>query len=523
MQPVGHVLHRLNKKTLTIILWMKKALTFLLLACLWSGQLVAQQLPGIRDSINSQILQEKRFFQVVLPPGYKADLGKKYDVTYVLDGNWNTKLVADVEQLLGDEGRIPHNIIVSLFNTDRNRDFLPTHNESNRTSGGADQFLNFLKKELIPYINKTYPSDGENTIFGHSFGGVFVTYALLTEPQLFSSYIAADPSYWWDNNVLLTMIPAKLRTLAVTNRLLYVTGREGAGMNDMRIPQMDSLLKMYAPATLTWKLTAYPDESHGTVRLKSAYDGLKFSYPGYRKGGIVFHPMNGLLVKNKPISLWELADTTNLRYTTNGTEPTRVSAPFKKDNLLTDPATVTIRRMTLRPSSDASFSGHFVRSDYWPAGRLDHGMKPGGFNYAYYEGIWSKMPDFTRLKPLKTGRINARFNLDSLPQQTNFGLAIWGQLKIDEEGYYLFAVDADDGFKFYLEDRLLIDYDGLHGEDALGASYIIPLKKGFYHIRQEYFQREGGRKLDFEYVTPGALAAKHSVLIPLSLQYGDIK
>lgn len=481
----------------------------------------AQDLPGKKDSITSDILKEKRYFQVVLPKGYEA--GKKYDVIYVLDGDWNTKLLSDVEQLLGGEGRIPHNIIVSILNTDRDRDFLPTHNVSNKTSGGADKFLSFMKDELIPYINKAYPSDGSNTLFGHSFGGVFVTYALLTEPQTFESYIAADPSYWWDNNAMLKWVPSKLTALTTPGRILYVTGREGNGMKDMRIPQMDSILKKGAPSILTWKLMAYPDESHGTVRLKSAYDGLKFSYPDYRSGGIVFHPMNGIMLKGKPITLWELSDTAGIRYTKDGTAPTGASPQFMKNNLLTGPAKVTIKRLTLRSSTGESFSGNFESGDYLRPGKLDPNMKPGGFNYAYYEGAWSKLPDFKTLKPVKTGKIDTNFNIDKMPRQVNFGLVISGQLKINEDGYYLFAMDADDGFRFYLDNRLLIDYDGLHGEDALGASYILPLKKGFYHVRQEYFQKEGGRKLDFEYVTPMEFAKKHSVLIPLELQYGMSK
>jgi len=201
---------------------MKSKVTYLILFCLWGCNLMAQEMPGKRDSINSTILKEKRCFQVVLPAGYKPESGKKYDVIYVLDGDWNTKLLSEVEQLLADEGRIPHSIIIGILNTDRDRDLLPTHNAGNRTSGGADQFLNFMKNELIPYINKTYPSDGENTLFGHSFGGVFVTYALLTEPQLFDSYIAADPSYWWDDNVMLKMVPSKLPSLAVPDRILNV-------------------------------------------------------------------------------------------------------------------------------------------------------------------------------------------------------------------------------------------------------------------------------------------------------------
>jgi predicted alpha/beta superfamily hydrolase len=482
--------------------------------------LIAQDIPGKRDSISSVILKEKRYFQVVLPAGYDPASGNKYDVTYVLDGDWNTKLLSEMEDLLGREGRIPHNIIVGILNTDRDRDFLPTHNKSNRTSGGAEQFLHFLKEELIPYINQRYPSDGENTLFGHSFGGVFVTYALLTEPNVFHSYIAADPSNWWDNDAILKILASKLPGMTVPDRILYVTGRLGAGMKDMRIPEMDSVLKKYAPAGLHWNLTAYPDETHGTVRLKSAYDGLKFSYPDYSSRDIVIHPTNGIFLKGRPIVLWYFGDTANVRYTIDGTEPTRSSPPLKKETLLTEPATVKIRRLTLRPGSDAVFTGHFEAGNYLPAGKLEPHMKPGGFDYAYYEGAWDKLPDFKTLTPVKKGRIDSGFSIDKLPRLVNFALVISGQLKIEEDGYYWFGVDADDGFRFYLDNRLLIDYDGLHSGDAQGSSYILPLKKGFYHVRQEYFQKEGDRKLDLEWLTPGAIASEKSTPIPLNLQYG---
>jgi predicted alpha/beta superfamily hydrolase len=75
---------------------------------------MAQDIPGKRDSINSVILKEKRYFQVILPAGYSAASGEKYDVIYVLDGDGNTKLLSDVEQLLAGEGRIPHNIIIGI-------------------------------------------------------------------------------------------------------------------------------------------------------------------------------------------------------------------------------------------------------------------------------------------------------------------------------------------------------------------------------------------------------------------------
>ena len=505
---------------ITINFEMKNKLTFLILLCFCACSLMAQELPGKKDSINSDILKEKRAFQVVLPAGYKPESGKKYDVIYVTDGDWNTKPLSQVEQFLEEENRIPACIIVGILNVDRDRDLLPTHNAGNKTSGGADKFLAFMKNELIPYINKTYPSNGDNTLFGHSFGGVFVMYALLTEPQVFESYIAADPSFWWDNNAMLKWVPSKLADMKTPGRTLYVTGRLGSGMKDMRIPQMDSILKKDAPATLAWKLMAYPDETHGTVRLKSAYDGLKFSYTGYSSGKVVFHPMDGVILSGKPISLWYFSDTTNVRYTRDGTQPTIASTQLTHNNMLSGPGKVTIKRFTSRDRYSESFSGSFESGDYLKPGKLQHKMKPGGFNYAYYEGEWDKLPDFKTLRPVKTGKIDSGFDANKMPRKNHFGLVISGQMEAKEDGYYLFGNDPADGFRLYVDNRLLIDFDPSKAVEGQGKSFIVPLKKGFYPVREEYFKKDGDRKLDVEYIAPSGIATKHSVPIPLDVQYG---
>lgn len=182
----------------------------LVIFCSLYNTVTAQSLPGKRDSIQSAILKEKRIIQVVLPEKYKPGSTDKYDVLYVLDGEENTRTVADVQHFVESEKFMPPTIIVGIINVDRDRDFLPTHSGGNRTSGGAANFLSFFREELVPYINKTYPSNGDNTLFGHSFGGVFVTYALLNEPSLFKSYIAADPSFWWDKGVMYKQAKDKL-------------------------------------------------------------------------------------------------------------------------------------------------------------------------------------------------------------------------------------------------------------------------------------------------------------------------
>src|SRR6478609_1900845 len=192
---------------------------------------VAQQLPGKRDSIYSDILKEKRIIQVLLPENYKPE--EKYEVMYVLDGESSIKLISTIQQFTQNESYMPPLIIVAVFNTDRNRDFLPTSTTEMPAAGGADKFLSFFKNELIPYINKSYPSNGENTLYGHSFGGVFSMYALLNEPQLFNSYLAVDPSFWWDSGYMNKLASEKIGSSQVFSKSLFISGREGEGFVQM--------------------------------------------------------------------------------------------------------------------------------------------------------------------------------------------------------------------------------------------------------------------------------------------------
>ncbi|MFI5138033.1 MAG: alpha/beta hydrolase-fold protein [Sphingobacteriales bacterium] len=489
-----------------------------IIICSLFGIVSAQDLPGKMDSILSEILNEKRFIRVVLPEKYKAGAKEKYDVLYVLDGDWNTKTMTDIQRFIEGEAYMPPTIIVGVINVDRDRDLTPTHVADNKTSGGAGKFLGFIKNELIPYVDKNYPTNGDNAIFGHSYGGLFVMYALLNEPQVFKSYIAADPSFWWDKNCMNKVAADKLPGLANLNKTLYISGREGEPYKGMGIVSMDSILKIKAPAGFNWKDQAYPDETHGSVRLKSMYDGLKFTYAGFSGKGPEFHPMNGTLLKDKPVKIWYFNDPSKVRYTTDGTGPSPSSNKMEAELTLTGPAKLSVKQFSNRDRYDKTTIGDFKVGIPLPALSKVKNIVPGGFHYAYYEGTWDKLPDFTKLKPVQWGATDKNFDINKLPRQDNFALLIDGWMEIKEEGYYVFGLSSDDGSKFYLNDELILNDDGLHGSDAI-KSYILPLQKGFYPFRLEYFQKDGGRDLKLVYITPSALSSKNPMPIPLELQY----
>ena len=55
----------------------------------------------------------------------------------------------------------------------------------------------------MPYIENHYPATKDRTFIGHSYGGLFGTYVLLTEPELFQRYVIVSPSLWFDNGLML--------------------------------------------------------------------------------------------------------------------------------------------------------------------------------------------------------------------------------------------------------------------------------------------------------------------------------
>ena len=92
----------------------------------------------------------------------------------------------------------------------RTRDFTPTADPKfarwfpdHTMMGGAGNFLAFIRDELQPWVHSHYPVDPDDSMyFGHSFGGLFATYVLLTEPGTFRRYGIGSPSLWWHDDMM---------------------------------------------------------------------------------------------------------------------------------------------------------------------------------------------------------------------------------------------------------------------------------------------------------------------------------
>lgn len=164
-----------------------------------------------------------------------------YPTVYLLDGN--AVLQALDENLLAGlaaSGRPPLLVMVGyetplpFDRVGRSHDFTPTLDlgdgratgdvdpVSGLAIGGADDFLAFLLDPIAAAVVRLAPvDDSRRTLWGHSFGGLFVLWVLLSRPEVFTSYVAADPSLWWHDGILLEL-EADARPLPPAGRQLLV-------------------------------------------------------------------------------------------------------------------------------------------------------------------------------------------------------------------------------------------------------------------------------------------------------------
>ncbi|MEH3143884.1 MAG: alpha/beta hydrolase-fold protein [Methylobacterium frigidaeris] len=92
-------------------------------------------------------------------------------------------------------------------------------------TGGAAAFLRFVVDELGPAIERRCRIDrSRRALFGHSFGGLFVLYALANAPTAFSHWIAASPSVYWEDLAILRSIETLEKGSAPGARVLLLAG-----------------------------------------------------------------------------------------------------------------------------------------------------------------------------------------------------------------------------------------------------------------------------------------------------------
>lgn len=244
---------------------------------------------GAMLTIHSKVLGEDRQVLVMTPPGYHAGTAR-YPVLYLTDAETKLEHTVSTVDFLAGNGRIPGMIVVGVVNTQRTRDLTPTKapyrpgrlpDSEFNMAGGANRFLDFFEKELIPHIESAYRTQPHRVFAGHSFGGLFALHALFTRPDLFHGVIAVSPSLLWDEELPLREARAFFKDRAELKRSLFVTmGDEGADTKKA-LDAFRGFIRAQTAKGFRVEVAEYLDEDHMSTVLLSHYYGLRFLFDGW--------------------------------------------------------------------------------------------------------------------------------------------------------------------------------------------------------------------------------------------------
>ena len=235
---------------------------------------------GETFTVQSVTLSETRRINVYLPPPYNESKATRLPVLYMPDGGMAEDFlhVTGLLQVSIGNGTMRPFILVGIENTQRRRDLSgPTDNPEDRkvapVVGGSAAFRKFIRTELMPVVKARYRTTAETAIIGESLAGFFAVETFFLEPDLFDSYLAFDPSLWWNNGALVAGAAKRLNALPRRPRALFLaTSREDRG--DFTA-QLAEVLKKSAPVGLTWYYEAMPNETHATIYHPAALQGLR--------------------------------------------------------------------------------------------------------------------------------------------------------------------------------------------------------------------------------------------------------
>ena len=232
-------------------------------------------------TMRSEILEKEIRLLVTLPDEY-GGTDERYPVLFTVQAYF-LHTAGTVEQLA--RGQIPKMIYIHVDTYDSG-DFLPTRIESKASSGGADRFIEFFNKELIPFVDSQYRTQPFRILQSSSWGGVFCLYTALAQPDVFNGYIAATPwlIYDGDDEYMLSHAEGLLKDRSYENRFLFtVLGNDpDPGLRE-GFEAISRILRDHAGGRLRFASFYWEDEDHYSTPHKAVYEGLKWIFEAWRE------------------------------------------------------------------------------------------------------------------------------------------------------------------------------------------------------------------------------------------------
>lgn len=228
--------------------------------------------------IHSEHTKQNYRIYVSIPSTYFDNPEKQFPSLFTLDADYSFAIAKQTSEHLSDRNHIPELFIFGVaydgplnYRTHRSRDYTPTHvpdggygPQFQKYSGGGPAFSDFIEKELIPYLQKNFRLSKDRALVGHSYGGLFASWMMLTRPSIFSGYISVSPSLWYDKRKIFKLHNNK----EVAARAFFGIGSTENGGEYRMVDDMNRFVKLLRDVNrenTAIGSVVFPDENHDTV------------------------------------------------------------------------------------------------------------------------------------------------------------------------------------------------------------------------------------------------------------------
>jgi predicted alpha/beta superfamily hydrolase len=260
-------------------------------------QINAQSVARVENKkIQSKFLKQEREILIYTPIDYDWRVNEYFDVIYVFDSQ-NREFfdyASSIISFLPNNGKSFIVVgITSPFNEElnygRNNDLLPvlTTEESKKRygeySGNANNFLEYLSNEVVPFVDNNYRTLNTKIAVGHSLSASFLLYSIIKKPNLFSNYIAISPNLAYDKEFLTQELMTFDYTKIKNKTFLYFSNAdEGNDYWKEWKPAREKLYNFFDTQlkneNITIKINEYSTKNHLNTFPPSLNDAFEFYF-----------------------------------------------------------------------------------------------------------------------------------------------------------------------------------------------------------------------------------------------------
>jgi len=300
-------------------------------------QINAQSIARVETKkIQSKFLKQERELLIYTPIDYDWRINEYFDVIYVFDSQ-NREFfdyTSSIISFLPNNGKSFIVVgITSPFNEElnygRNNDLLPvlTTEDSKKRygtySGNADNFLEFITNEVVPFVYNNYRSLTTKIAVGHSLSASLLLYSIIKKPNLFLNYIAISPNLAFENEFLSQNLMKFDYTKIKNKTFLYLSNAdEGIEYWKEWKPAREKLYNFFDTQlkneNITIKINNYPTKNHLNTFPPSLNDAFELYFKNLTQkneqqtSSQLFETKIRLKVQNKTDTIYITGNQKNL-------------------------------------------------------------------------------------------------------------------------------------------------------------------------------------------------------------------